>query len=213
MVLDKKETTIGYRCPVCGTSVLSGIGMFALSADLLRLKCPCGHTDLIIEYTSNKMIRLTVPCLACPNPHTFTVSSQMFFRGEPLAFPCPYSGLDICFTGSPDNVRQSMKEADETLLELLGETEFADFTEAMHKEKLTDPQIEEIVRFVVADLDADGRISCDCPPCKGEYEVDITPEYVEITCTKCGASAAVPTDSLADATAFLGCEKIILRQP
>ena len=80
MVLDKKETTVAYRCPVCGASVMSMIGIFALTADLIKLKCPCGESELELVYTRDKKIRLNVPCLFCPTPHSYIISSQMFFE-------------------------------------------------------------------------------------------------------------------------------------
>ena len=37
MVLQQKQTTVAYRCPECGSIVLSLVGVFALSADMIRL--------------------------------------------------------------------------------------------------------------------------------------------------------------------------------
>ena len=58
MVLDKKETTVAYRCPQCGSWVASIVGVFSLTADMLRLKCPCGESELTIVNTNDKKIRL-----------------------------------------------------------------------------------------------------------------------------------------------------------
>ena len=53
MILDKKETTIAYRCPECGASVVGMVGIFTLSADMIRLKCPCGKSELEFLYTKD----------------------------------------------------------------------------------------------------------------------------------------------------------------
>ena len=45
MVISPKQTTIAYRCPVCGTGVISAVGMFSLSADMIKLKCTCGKSE------------------------------------------------------------------------------------------------------------------------------------------------------------------------
>lgn len=87
MVLNEKKTTVAYRCPECGAVVRSMFGAFSLGADMLRLKCPCGGSDMTLVYTKEKKIRLMVPCFICPQPHSFTVSAQMFFgRGAYRAF-------------------------------------------------------------------------------------------------------------------------------
>jgi len=69
MILDKKETTVAYRCPDCGAVVMSLVGIFTLTADMIRLKCPCGNSQLEIIYTKEKKVRLNVPCFLCPTPH------------------------------------------------------------------------------------------------------------------------------------------------
>lgn len=211
MILHQKETTIGYRCPECGAVVLSLVGAFALSADMIRLKCPCGGSDLTAVYTKDKKIRLTVPCYLCPHPHTFTVSAQMFFATELLRFPCPYSGLDICFVGPQARVSRAMQDAEAELRELLGGTDFSALS--AHRGQpaaFTDPQIMDIVMYVINELKADGEITCRCPDHHGEYFVDILDDCVRITCENCRATKDIPTDSLADANAFLHCTHIDL---
>ena len=70
MILEPKQTTVAYRCPHCGAGVMSLVGVFALSAEMLKLKCSCGESEMTIVKTSDGKIRFTVPCLLCPNPHT-----------------------------------------------------------------------------------------------------------------------------------------------
>ena len=44
MILDVKQTTAAYRCPHCGSGVMSAVGLFSLTgaADMVKLKCDCG---------------------------------------------------------------------------------------------------------------------------------------------------------------------------
>ena len=69
MKLPVKETTLAYRCPHCGATVFSLVGIFALSGDMLKLKCSCGKSETVVTYTSDRKLRLAVPCIACPKPH------------------------------------------------------------------------------------------------------------------------------------------------
>ena len=157
MVLDKKETTVAYRCPVCGASVMSMIGIFALTADLIKLKCPCGESELELVYTRDKKIRLNVPCLFCPTPHSYIISSQMFFERDLFTIPCNYSGIDICFIGRQDKVQEAMKKSEKELLEMLGDHDFESLADVRGKNlELTDPQLLDIVMYVDRELAAEG---------------------------------------------------------
>ncbi len=211
MILNQKETTVAYRCPACGSLVVSLVGGFALTADMIRLKCPCGESNLTAVYTKEKKVRVTVPCFVCPTNHTMTISSQMFFAPRLTTFPCPYSGLDVCFIGPKGTVDTALVEADRELHALLGETEFSALSaQRGHPATFTDPQIMDIVMYVIHDLKAEGEITCNCADRHGEYLVEILDTCVRITCKNCGAKKEIPTDSLADANAFLHCTHIDL---
>ena len=53
MVLESKQTTVAYRCPHCGAGVLSAVGMFSLAADMVKLKCSCGKSELEMVFLRN----------------------------------------------------------------------------------------------------------------------------------------------------------------
>ena len=212
MILNQKQTTLAYRCPHCGSAVTSLVGVFSLSADMIRMKCPCGESDLSVVYTKDKKVRLSVPCFLCPKPHTFTLSSQLFFETELMAFPCPYSGINIAFVGHEEKVAQAFAEADRELREILQEEQFSSLSESRHDRSrmFSDPQIMDIIMYVIHELSAEGEIRCKCPDGHGHYAVDVLDDCVKITCEDCGASAEIPTDSIVSANAFLHCTHIDL---
>lgn len=213
MILNQKQTTIAYRCPHCGATVLSLVGVFALTADMLRLKCPCGESELSIVYTKDKKIRLTVPCFLCPNPHNFTVSSSLFFESEILAFPCAYSGVNICFAGHKEKVDEALEESNRELQQLLGEASLTDLAGENQGERgmFSDPQIMDIVMYVIHELQAEEEITCRCDGGHGRYSVEIRDDCVRISCADCGAKTDIPTDSIVSANAFLHCTHIDLQ--
>lgn len=212
MVLTPKETTVAYRCPECGSIVMSMVGVFSLTADMMRLKCPCGESALEIIYTKDKKVRLSVPCFACPTPHTYQISSQMFFEKDLFLLPCAYSGLDICFIGKADKVQKAVQDAEKELAELLGDTDFATYAGARgERGELTDPQVYDIVLYVIHELQDEGAIHCHCPADKGEYVVDIFEDMIRVTCKHCAASVEIPTGSLSQAQDFLeNCTRLDL---
>ena len=212
MILNQKQTTLAYRCPHCGSAVTSLIGVFSLSADMIRMKCPCGGSDLSVVYTKDKKVRLQIPCFLCPKPHTFTISSQLFFETDLMAFPCPYSGINIGFVGNKESVDRAFEDANRELESILGEEDFSSLSDNRHNraDMFSDPQIMDIIMYVIHELNAEGEIRCKCPEGHGHYAVDILDEGVKISCEDCGATTLIPTDSIVSANAFLHCTHIDL---
>ena len=230
MVLNEKRTTVAYRCPDCGGGILSAVGLFNLSADMVKLKCTCGKSELKIVYNRDGTVRLTVPCLLCSQPHNFTVKSSLFFSEELFVLPCPYSDINICFTGEMNRVKAELARTELELLDMLEENGITDFSSLHGDEKdLGDPQILDIVLFVIDDLDAEGKIYCRCHPDNGHpesvslesdndlqereesrYEAEITDDGIKVTCRVCGASRIIPTDSMLSAHAFLNADSLHL---
>ncbi len=211
MVLTPKQTTIAYRCPHCGAGIMSAVGFFTLSGDMLKLKCDCGESELIIRRGRDGKIRLTVPCILCTNPHQYTLSEGVFFGRELFTLACPYSDLEACFIGEANHVKAALAKNELDLLKLLEEAGVESF-DALHKpQTLTDPQVYDIVRFVVRELEAEGQIKCRCAEGEGEYEVEVVDDGVRVRCTKCGAEATIATDSLLAANAFLEADRLFLQ--
>ncbi len=216
MILTSKETTLAYRCPVCGTSIISLVGLFALSGDLIKLKCPSGCSELSVVRTKDQKVRLTVPCLLCPKPHVYTLSETVFFERDLFALSCTYSGIDIAFIGTKDKVMNALAESEKELLDLLSEAGLDDFNSLRLQNEedtpFTDPEIEDIVRFVLSDLDEEGKIYCSCPDeDKGPYTFDFTNEGVLIECETCGASLLIPMETVSAARQFLQCDELHLK--
>ncbi len=230
MLLNEKRTTVAYRCPDCGAGVLSAVNIFNLSADMVKLKCTCQSSEMKIVYNRDGTVRLTVPCLLCSTPHNFTVNSSLFFSDELFVLPCPYSDVNIAFTGEMNHVKAELARTELELLDMLEEQGITDFS-ALHgdEQDLGDPQILDIVLFVIDDLDAEGKIYCRCHPdpalppsphasenypawdeIESRYQAALTDEGILLTCRHCGASRLIPTDSMLSAHAFLHADSVHL---
>lgn len=172
MVIESKQTTVAYRCPHCGAGVLSAVGMFSLAADMVKLKCTCGHSELELVYSRDGKIRIKVPCIICPNGHSYTVSRNIFFGRDVFLLPCPISDINICFMGNVEHVKAELARTELELLQIL-EDNGVDSFKALHDDDnmLTDPQIAEIVMFVIHDLEAENKIYCKCNPAPKPGEV------------------------------------------
>lgn len=211
MVLEPKQTTVAYRCPHCGAGVMSAVGVFNLGADMMKLKCSCGKSEMTIVHGKDGKIRFTVPCILCPTPHNFSVSASLFFGKDLFVLPCPYSDINICMMGNTDHVKAELSRTELELLDLLEKNGIENF-DALHGEQyLSDPQVTEIVTYVIKELDAEGKIHCRCNDGKdGDYEAEILPHGVQVTCRRCGAGKLIATDSLIDAHEFLNADSLEL---
>ncbi len=211
MVLENKQTTVAYRCPHCGAGVMSLVGIFNLTADMVKLKCSCGESEMKIVYSKDGRVRFTVPCILCPKPHSFTIRSTVFFGKELFALPCPYSGINICMMGDENHVKAELCRSELELLDMLEKSGLESFEELHGEQYLTDPQVTEIVTYVIKELDEEGRIRCKCEDGEErEYDAEIRPDGVFVCCNKCGASKLITADSLISANEFLNTDSIEL---
>lgn len=214
MVLKSKQTTVAYRCPRCGGGVMSAVNPFVLKGSMVRLKCDCKESYMEIAPAGDGKIRLTVPCIICPTPHHFTVSENIFYGQELFVLPCPYTDINVGVLGEINHVKAELSRAELELLDLMEKNGIESF-EALHREAeetVTDPQVLEIVMYVIRDLDEEGKIFCRCKPEEEhEYDAEILPEGVRVTCKKCGATHTVRADSLVEAHEFLHCDALYLK--
>lgn len=211
MILNPKQTTLGYRCPSCGGGVLAPVGVFSVSADRMRLKCPCGKSALTVLRTRDAKIRLEVPCLACGVSHPHTVSEEVFFGQKIFCLPCSLSGIDLCFFGGEAEVSAALQKQEEELRGMVAEELSPEEREALKSDgRLGDAEIYDIIRFLLMELRADGQISCACGRAQGDYDAECTGDRVRIFCRVCGKEKSYPIASVEDAQKFLAIDSITL---
>lgn len=214
MVLPEKRTTLAYRCPHCGTGVISAVDIFALGGGMVKLKCTCGESALSAVTTDESKIHLTVPCILCGSDHHFTLSSSLFFGKDIFPLSCPYTGMNIAFLGEMNRVRAELAKSELELLDLMEESGIKSFelSEEEKQNTITDSQIRDVVLFVINDLDAEGKIDCKCQKEENgrQYDAEILDDGILVKCRKCHASRFIPTDSGLAANAFLNIDALHL---
>ena len=213
MIIQPNETTVAYRCPECGCGVKSIVGIFGLSAPMLKLKCPCGGSSMTIKKTNDDKIRLSVPCLVCRRDHDYVVSRELFFKNELFELPCSLSGFSLCFIGSGEAVSEALDKADEELAKVLKEAGAENLDifkeQAEPGEEIPAAQVYDIVRFIVKELEAENAIRCNCS--EGDYDIGLFDDSVCVYCKNCGARQYISTASLAEAQAFLEIDELKLK--
>lgn len=215
MILKPKQRNIAYRCPECGTTILGLVGKFALKANMLRLKCSCDKSSsLDINITNDGKIRLSVPCLFCKQNHSYVVSEPVFFDRDLFLLNCPYTGMDIAFIGEEEKISTELKRTEEEIGRLMASFEAEELSDIQPEEMredeiLPDPAVYDTLRFVVKDLEAEGRVKCLCD--NGSYDLRFTDEGVEVYCERCGGSYLFRATTPAIAEEYLDTNELKLK--
>ena len=214
MVITTKERNIAYRCPECGTTIVGLVGKFALKANLVRLKCSCEKSsNLDINITNDKKIRLSVPCLFCKQNHNYVVSESVFFDRDLFLLNCPYSGMDISFIGSDEKIKGELSRTEAEIARLLNSFEAESIsdiqpTDMNDDEILPDPAVYDTMRFVLKDLEEEGRVKCLCN--NGKYDLRFTDDGIQAFCENCGATHTFKVTSSVIAEEYLDLDELIL---
>ena len=214
MIKAPPSTHIAYRCPDCGTLIYGFVGKFALSANMLRLKCSCGNSALDITITSDKKIRLSVPCIFCKQNHNYTVSQSIFFGRDIFLLNCPYANMDICFMGEKEKIDVHAERTGKELERLLSDLEAESLkdiqpTDLDENDILPDPAVYDTVRFLIKELEADKKIDCPCH--SGNYDLRFCDEGIQVYCPDCGATHTFNTVSAAASEEYINVDSLILK--
>ena len=76
-------------------------------------------------------------------------------------------------------------------------------------EILPDPAVYDTVRFIVKDLEAEGKVDCPCH--EGTYELRFCDEGIQVYCEKCGATYTFHASSPSVTEEYLSLDSITLR--
>lgn len=232
MILASAENVITYRCPICGSHVLSMIGVFKLSGDLIKLKCSCGGSKLAIARQPGRKIKLSVPCLFCDEAHSYTMDREQFFSKKAFSLTCPVTGLDVCCIGDENSVREYAEQQDEKLNGILRDCGFESLEEYLtqtagerlgaedlgedgeedesEENLLDESDVISAVPFILTELEEEHAIHCGCPDGEGEYDYTYQDGILQVFCRKCAAEADLPMRTGADLHAWMELESLDL---
>lgn len=186
-MVQEEKRYLSYICPKCRQSVIVERDLFTLAATKNHVKCPCGKSELTVEFMPNR-VQLSVPCSFCGRDHSVSCSSQAFVREKALAFSCAASGLDCCYVGEEGPVYAATARLEQAM-DKLGE-----------QDEERDTFLNEIVMHEVLseikDIAARGDISCACGSKSWSFRVNYS--SVDIICAECGAEMRIPAATADD---------------
>ena len=214
MILKPKQTYICYRCPRCASATMGFVGEFSLSADLLKLKCECKESAMSIVRTKDDKVKLSVPCVFCNKNHTFVISQETFYERELLLLSCPYTNMDICFTGTQEKISAAVEQNSAELNALFTDLGYENLDDLLGDDRsaediVPDADVYDTIRFALAELHEDNAIECPCS--SADYDIEFVAGGVRIFCRQCNAEYMLPITSAESARDFLDCRKLILK--
>lgn len=189
-MISNQSVAIAYRCPECGNEIIQSLNIFQLSGNEVSFPCSqCGGSSLSIARSADEKIRLSVPCLVCPHRHPYTLSSASFFSREQFLLSCSFCGLDICFIGTEEKVKEALAKSREEI-DALMEPDFEDAGFA-------NESVMREVLFSIEELALSDDISCSCG--QPDIKVIIDYDHIDLYCKNCGAHYHIPAKTKFDA--------------
>ena len=200
----EKTRFISYLCPKCRQSVIVEKDVFALAAAPARIQCPCGQSELTVEFMPQR-VNLTVPCVACGWDHLVSCPSHAFLREKALAFSCAASGLDCCYVGEEGPVYAATARLERAVDKL----EAPDPSGEEEEKPFLDPLIMEEVLSEIKDIAARGGISCTCGSKNWTFQLHYS--SVDLMCRDCGAEMRIPAATADDLDDICCKTKLLIR--
>lgn len=207
---DLKSTVVAYRCPYCGKGVISNEGFLALTAEKLALRCPCKRSEAIFSYEKNDLLKITVPCLFCPKPHTYSLQRSVLADKDLFTLQCPYTGSGTVFFGDLDHVRAELDRTELEILNAMDEHGVESFEQLHKKSDEIDSDAFDTIMYVIGELDEENKIYCNCKSPSKNYEISVENGGIILRCADCGASKFIPADSSMAAHAFIEADSVTL---
>ncbi|MBR2343341.1 MAG: hypothetical protein IKA64_03715 [Clostridia bacterium] len=211
--MDIRRTQIAYRCPACAEATVGFLGGLTAAADMLRLKCSCGESALDITKRRGGGIHLSVPCVYCGENHGTDISEELVGRDALTALPCPFSGMDIAFIGSDEQIASAVTDSAAALGRIMTALEAEEISDIQPREgdaddTAIDPAVFDTINFIVRDLESEGQVKCPCGATRPALRY--TDSGIQVYCESCGASRDITALTPTAAEEYLTLSEIIL---
>lgn len=178
---------IGFICPKCRQSVIVERSVFSLTAAPARIKCPCGGSELQIEYQGDRFA-ISSPCVSCGKTHRVNCPERSFLKEKALVFSCARTGLDCCYVGEESRVYAALKRLEQDVDKL---EEKKDESGAFLDEIVMTEMLGEL-----KDIASRGGVSCTCGSSRWNLKVHYS--SIELICADCGGMLRLNAGNMED---------------
>lgn len=202
MLIDT-SVTIAYKCTSCGSFEFFNVSLFTLLYKKnCSLSCRCKKSWITIKQEVESSFLISIPCIGCGNEHTYLFTKKDIIQGEPIAFNCPETGMQICFIGRDEAVRKNVdnleQEFDE-LMDMYGYESYFNNTQVM---------FDTLNR--IHDIALSGNLCCEC----GSVDIGLIllSDFILLRCEKCGGNKKIPAAKNKDLKDILTKNQILITE-
>jgi exosome complex RNA-binding protein Rrp4 len=107
MVIIDGNITAAYRCPECGNIKIHEFSIFELSKSKKAIiGCNCSKTKMHLSLGNNGVVWIKLPCIGCDLEHMYKFTLREIIKSKMTVITCPNIGIELCFIGDNDQVRE-----------------------------------------------------------------------------------------------------------
>ncbi|MCX8129631.1 MAG: hypothetical protein N3I35_05965 [Clostridia bacterium] len=200
MLIDT-SVTVAYKCSSCGGYIFFDVSYFdLLSKKKYHAACCCNNSRIFIFKENFRDYKLQIDCIGCGNNHTYSIKRKDIIGKDISVFSCPVTGIQQCFIGNGDLVRNkvdSLEKEMDALIDKLGYDNYFKNTRVMY---------DSLNR--IHDIAEQGSLVCECG--NGDIELSLLSDRIYMRCRKCYATAEVRAASNEDLKELFAVRHIFL---
>lgn len=193
--------TIAYKCSACGTFEFFDMSLFKfLYKKEYKHTCKCSKSSIVINGEKSGGYKISIPCIGCGNEHIYFLTRRDLLHKDINIFYCPEKGIQQCFIGKDDVVREKIDSFEEELDELIDTFGYDDYF------KNTQVMFDTLNR--IHDIAEQGNLFCECG--NDDIEVMLLPDRIHLKCRKCSGSRMISAASNEDLKDILTKPQVVL---
>lgn len=202
MLIDT-SITIAYKCKTCGSFEFFNTSLFTfLYKKNCSLSCRCKKSWITIKQEGENSFLISIPCIGCGNEHTYLFTRRSILAGDPGAFNCPETGMQICFIGRDEAVRKKVDSLEEEFDELMDTCGYESY---FHNTQVMFDTLNRI-----HDIALNGDLCCEC----GSTDIGLVllSDCILLRCGKCGGNKKIPAAKNKDLKDILTKNQILITE-
>jgi len=200
MLIDT-NITIAYKCPSCGTFEFFNTSLFNfLYKKEYFLPCRCKKSSISIAEATSGYYSISTPCIGCGSMHISNISKKELFSKNVKILYCPEIGMQICFIGNDEEVRNKIDNLEKEFDELINRLGYDNYF------KNTQVMLDSLNR--IHDIAEQGNLFCECG--NNDIELILFSDKINLKCKKCPGSQMILAGSNGDLKDILKRKQILL---
>lgn len=174
MLIDT-SITIAYKCSSCGSIGFYNTSLFKiLMFGENHFGCRCKKSELAVTGNDTGYL-VRVSCIGCGDEHIYSVDRKEIIKKGIAVLVCPETGLQLCFIGRDELVRNRVDDLEnklDRLIDMFGYESYFKNTQVMFD-----------LLNKIHDIAEQGNLCCECG--NNDIELLLFPESIILKCKRC----------------------------